>query len=112
MLLLYRVEGLTVDGIWKTVRVCRLAYRKTETFKTERYGLFKLKKRKIITSCNIHNRIEADVTAWEEALKHFRKNKALFEELRIKATSRIDGVLSTEVVNPIGANHAQQSLEV
>jgi len=42
MLLLYRVEGLNEAGDWETIRVCRLAYLKTEIVEIERYGLFNL----------------------------------------------------------------------
>lgn len=112
MLILYRVEGLTAGDIWETIRVCRLPYRKTETFKMERYGLLKLKKRRVITNCVIHNKSEADAAAWKDALKHFNRNMDGYKKLRITATKKIDGVLSTEVVKPIGAHHAQQGLEV
>ena len=106
MLLLYRVEGLT-EGQWETIRVCRPAYKKTETFETERYGLFR-RKRQIVTDCVIHNKYEADTIAWEEALKYFHQNRNKFNRLRITATERIDGVLFTETVKPL--YHAQQGL--
>ena len=112
MLLLYRVEGLTVEGIWGTIRVCRPPYRKTEMFKMERYGLFRLKKRRVVIDCVIHNKSEADAAAWKDALKHFNHNRGGYKELRITATKRVNGVLSTETVKPIGAHHAQQGLEV
>jgi len=106
MLLFYQVEGRNESGGWEIIRVCRLAYRKTETFKMKPYGFLRLKKRRVVTDYVIHNKSEADAAAWKDALKHFNLNRDSYKELRITATKRISGVLSTKVVKLIGAHHA------
>jgi len=98
MLLLYRVEGRNESSDWETIRVCRPPYRKTETFMTERYGLLKMKKRRVVVNCVIDNEIEARSIAFVEAKKHMHKNKAGYQQVRISATHRTNDVLEIVVV--------------
>jgi len=98
MLLLYRVEGLNEAGDWETIRVCRLAYLKTEIVEIERYGLFNLRKRKVVVDRVIHNEKEAEAAAWDAAQKYYHRNEVQFKSRRITVTSRVDGVLKTVVI--------------
>jgi hypothetical protein len=101
MLLLYRVEirsGTAVDG-WYTVKTCRPKYKKTETFKIEKYGLFKLKKRRVVDQCTIHNEAAAVNDAFIAASQCIAKFSPKHDRIRLSATYRKNGELSTTVLS-------------
>ncbi len=103
MLLFYSLEhyDANVDQ-WITLRVCWPPYRKTEHYEMERYGFLKLKKRRKVVDCVIHNEKRAVQIAFDEALEYAYVNRNIHSEMRISSTIRVDGKLITAVARSWG----------
>lgn len=100
MLLLYRVEAkCDSTGPWITMKVCRPKYEKTETFKIEKYGFFR-RKRRVVDECNLHNEDAAVYEAYVEAQQCIAKISSKYDFIRLTATSRESGEISTVLQSP------------
>jgi hypothetical protein len=113
MLLLYRVEAYDANNRqWFTLKICRPPYRKTETYRIEKWGFLKLRKRRVVDNCVIHNEKSAVEIAFDEALQYAYENRKARPVMRIQSEVRVDGTLITATARgwgTLGGNHVQHS---